>query len=724
MNKISLALFSAALLVACGDTIENQMGMDVVDSVADLPKCTGSNEGEQALVKGETSVRVCVDGEWFATASGEAADFSCKTEELKDGSGLKIVCNGDSIGVVLNGEKGKDGKNGKNGEDGKDGEDGEDGKAGTGCSMKEKTDSTVTVVCGDSTMVIEIGAGSKVDTAEFDPECVSVSLDSLVGYTQKGPFMKGSTVYLYELSNGRTLKQTNGNFTSNITRDDGRYKFNARELVSQYAMVIVDGYYRNEVTGEVSQAPIRLKAITDMRRHASGVTNSVNVNILTHLEFERVYYLVTQKQKTVKQAKRQAQEEIFKIFHMELDENTNAEDMDVFGASDADAALLAISILLQADRTESEMSALLTEISNEMVETGEWKGDRADSIKAAMADWVFTKDLVKFRENVEGWGLNGGGAIGNFEKFIESFVAEEIFGEKACAKNDDGKIMNVKNELSVHAGETYQCWDGMIAKKSTFTGYNKEIEDGKHLECGGEIESIDLSYGKMIDWRDRQIYRTIKVNVNDETIEMMAENLNYDYRVKVKDEMVSSGNSCYKGEADSCSKYGRLYSWGAAMDSAGLFSSGGVGCGYNRTCTPMKNARGICPEGWHLPDSTTWLGLERVANFVAYFEMHYDEDAAFADTTVGRIFKSQTGWDGDNGSDNIGLTLLPAGMARKIDPRYDYYQGTGRYTYFWTSSYDRSQNAACGISVDYKKGYASGCSIHSDYGYSVRCVKD
>ena len=169
--KQPLAVISAALLlVACGDTVENvnQMGMDVVDSVADLPKCTSSNEGEQAFVKGEPTVRVCIEGEWFATASGDAGDFSCKTEELKDGSGLKIICNGDSIGVVLNGEKGDSGKDGKDGSDGKD-------------------------------------ADLPSDTLEADSEQVAVSLDSLAGYSQKGPFLKGSTVYLYELSNGRTL---------------------------------------------------------------------------------------------------------------------------------------------------------------------------------------------------------------------------------------------------------------------------------------------------------------------------------------------------------------------------------------------------------------------------------------------------------------------------------------------------------------------------------------
>ena len=148
---ISLAL-GTLILVACGgETTENvtnisQMGMDVVSSVGDLPKCSADNEGELAFVKGETSARICVDGKWFATkesvsdtvvlagdtvlvskidtlvlagdtvflAGGkdtvlvskidtlfiEGSDLSCETKPLADSSGLKILCNGDSIGVA------------------------------------------------------------------------------------------------------------------------------------------------------------------------------------------------------------------------------------------------------------------------------------------------------------------------------------------------------------------------------------------------------------------------------------------------------------------------------------------------------------------------------------------------------------------------------------------------------------------------------------------------
>ena len=443
-SKLSLAFLSAVFLAACGDTENvteiNQMGMDVVTKVGDLPKCTKDNEGELAFVKGESSTRICVEGEWFVTASGDggSADFSCKTEELEDKSGLKIICNGDSIGVVLNGSDGKDGKQGKDGKDGKDGEDGKDGTA---------------------------------DTTMADPEREAVSLDSLAGYTQKGPFLKGATVYLYELSDGRTLKQTNGNFTSKITRDDGHYKFSARDLVSQYAMLVVDGYYRNEVTGDKSDSPIRLTALTDMRKRSS-----VNVNLLTHMELDRVYNLVTRsdstgKKLTVKQAKRQAQKEILKQFHIVLDDSTDAESMDVFGSSDADAALLAVSVLLQGDSSTTDLSVLLTEISNDIAEYGEWKNDSA---KVAIADWALNAEgrgvFEKIRNNVMNWGLSEN--VPEFEKYLRSYY-EEVLGLGKCG--GDGNSVNtvkaITNPKSRFYSDSVICADMKGTRWLPYAGF-------------------------------------------------------------------------------------------------------------------------------------------------------------------------------------------------------------------------------------------------------------
>ena len=473
MKNVSLKKSAIAgilfLLVACGDetTQINQIGMDVVASEDDLPECTGSNEGEQVFVKGETSTRICVDGEWQATgdtvyvSSGRDTivvagdtifmqsaedtvyvkdnDFSCTTKELADSSGLKIVCNGDSIGVVLNGAKGDKGEDGLNGTK---------GDSGAGCTLKDRTDTTVTVTCGDSTMVIQLGHAADGDT-------MTINLESLVGYTQKGPFLKGSSVYLYEL-NG-SLNQTNGNFTSVIADDDGRYRFRTRGLKYPYAMIVVDGYYRNEVTGETSDAPIRLRAITDV---SSRVTGSANVNLLTHLEFDRVNSLATGPGKLkLKEAKHKAQTEILSAFGIDtnLVKNVQSEDMDVFGESEADAALLAISVLLQGDGNAADLSVRLTELADDLVD-GKWDGNNSETLKAQLADWIAEADaegrLGKFRSNVRGWNLSD--TVPVFEKFVRNFYSRvNELGKCGSEEIPVGMVKNVKNPKSKYYANGY-----------------------------------------------------------------------------------------------------------------------------------------------------------------------------------------------------------------------------------------------------------------------------
>ena len=711
--KKQLSLAAAAFLIAaCGDTVENinQTGMDVVADAKDLPKCTADNEGDLAFVKKDNSTRVCVNGEWFVTTSegSAAADFSCKTEELKDKSGLKIVCNGDSIGVVLNGSDGKDGKQG---------EAGKDGDAGTGCEITDRNDTAVVVKCGESTMTIDLNIGLPNDTAEADSERTPISLDSLVGFTQKGPFLKGSTVYLYELSDGRTLKQTNGNFTSNITQDNGRYKFLARDLVSQYAMVVVDGYYRNEVTGVSSNAPIRLKAITDMRKR-----NSVNVNILTHLEFERVYHLVTRgdkdgKKQTVKKAKQQAQKEIMDIFSIKLGDGTDAEDMDVFGSSDADAALLAISILLQGDRTESEMMALLSEISTDIAEDGLWNSARADTIKAQMADWAFGQELVKFRKNVNGWGLTApGDSVGDFEKYIYNFIAETYDIDVCEAPSTDEQT--IQNKLSAFSGRSFQCYLGS-EEDSLENATWVDVRDSSYLNYDAQY----AIYGHLIDWRDRRLYNTWKFYAVNQTTGphyelhyngryIMAENLDFDYRIGNK----SYGTYCYDDICNRKEPYGRLYTWASAMDSAGLYSSDGAGCGYNKSCSDLDLRRGVCPEGWH------------IMSVAEYEYLVYQTEYETIDTLASYYFKTQRGWDdytvGDksfdgNGVNEHGFSIYPAG-GRLWDGDY---VDAGRCAFFWLSSEKTSTMA--NIWWAHSDPSVGKLTISDKReAYSVRCVKN
>jgi hypothetical protein len=236
--------------------------------------------------------------------------------------------------------------------------------------------------------------------------------------------------------------------------------------VSQYALIVVDGKYRNEVTGKSTTTSIKLQAYTNMLARKSA-----NVNLLTHLEKDRVYYLVTHDKDRVKVAKKKAQIEIFKQFHIDAsDFNQESEELNVFGNSDADAALLAISILLQRDSSETDLSVLLTDISGDMESDGAWN----DSAKRAeIADWAATADssikdsasqLATFRKNVKNWGLGGKNTVvPDFEKYIRKFSSIEN-GLGVCGEGDNkkGTIKHITNKHSKYYAKSYTDTTQMV----------------------------------------------------------------------------------------------------------------------------------------------------------------------------------------------------------------------------------------------------------------------
>ena len=150
-----------------------------------------------------------------------------------------------------------------------------------------------------------------------------------------------------------------------------------------------------------------------------------------------------------------------------------------------------------------------------------------------------------------------------------------------------------------------------------------DIESSLSIVVSSSVESSSsswepYSYGELIDKRDGQTYKTIKIG--EQT--WMAENLNYAYLqpTSTKD----SSSECYNNEPDSCAKYGRLYLWSAAMDSAAIFSKDGKDCGdwkyqnvyENPSCNtqPHKGVQGVCPESWHIPTKTDINTFSQYAN--------------------------------------------------------------------------------------------------------------
>lgn len=174
----------------------------------------------------------------------------------------------------------------------------------------------------------------------------------------------------------------------------------------------------------------------------------------------------------------------------------------------------------------------------------------------------------------------------------------------------------------------------------------------------------DVEYDVLTDERDGQTYRTVKIG--DQT--WMAENLNYAYAADTlyeKDRACLSISNIYDLQAEpvrTCDVFGRLYSYGAAMDSAAVFGDDGKGCSTG-SCTPNEQVRGICPEGWRLPSNEDWNTLFNTAGGAS---------------VAGKKLKSRIGWNfNGNGTDDYGFSVTPSGTDSKV---------LHYHTAFWASN--------------------------------------
>ena len=256
---------------------------------------------------------------------------------------------------------------------------------------------------------------------------------------------------------------------------------------------------------------------------------------------------------------------------------------------------------------------------------------------------------------------------------------------------------------------------GNDAKSSSSAG--KEVSSSsEEMKSAWDYLNPDIDYGEFTDERDGQVYKTVKIGGQV----WMAENLNYaytgvPYNFSYNNDVYTSDSTswCYDNDPTNCAKYGRLYTWAAAMDSVGSNR-----CGYGKTCRVASASsailvRGICPKGWHLPSNDEWKAL------IVAVDGSITEYTS--SNTAGSKLKSVTGWyDDGNGEDTFGFSALPAGIR---DGRGSYYYYEGDFASFWSSTENYS-NPAYKVTLFNDKDGASLISDNKADGHSVRCLKD
>jgi len=291
----------------------------------------------------------------------------------------------------------------------------------------------------------------------------------------------------------------------------------------------------------------------------------------------------------------------------------------------------------------------------------------------------------------------------NDEPAVESSSAAEHSSSSSSAQKNSSSSEKARSQSSSSekSGKSSSSANDVSSSSEklseTSSSSADKMESSSNSEflatpCKTETED-NCEYGTVLDDRDGQTYKTVKIG--DQW--WMAENLNYE----------TDNSFCYNDSAEYCEKYGRLYTWAAAIDSVKLANDADnpLDCGYGRECGLTGKVQGICPSGWHLPSYDEWNALFT---------------AVGGQLNAGKVLKSQTGWySNGNGTDAFGFSALPAGD-RYYSGGFDY---DGYHAYFWSATEDNSGYAYSMFLYYYSKlAYLGDGS--KNYGFSVRCLKD
>ena len=215
-------------------------------------------------------------------------------------------------------------------------------------------------------LMLSCAKSSSDDSKSEDTDTSTSSAVTVSGKVQKGPYVQGTEITVRELDSSMT--PTGNTFTGTIDDNTGSFSIKGT-LTNKIVELSGDGYYFNEVSGTLSSAKLTLSALSDITDNSS-----VNVNLMTHLEKKRVEYLMDYSKMTFAAAKTQAQTEILKIFNIENVTLGNSETLDISKSGDGNAVLLAISAILQSDKTEAELTELLSTINTDIRTDGTLDG--------------------------------------------------------------------------------------------------------------------------------------------------------------------------------------------------------------------------------------------------------------------------------------------------------------------------------------------------------------
>ena len=517
---------------------------------------------------------------------------------------------------------------------------------------------------------------------------------TVYGLAQNGPYADSSVVKLTALDES-TLESTEQVFTGMVEGGFGGYSVKAESLKSNIARVSVTGKYLEAKSGRLSEKELTLYALTDLNVH-----DSVNVNLFTTLEYERVRELVKNKKLSFADAKKQARNELLDAFHVAIkDEKGNDVNFDdpekwsVYGIRDIenrdeDKVLMGLTAIFSSYSGNS-FESFVKVFAEDFAKDGKWDSDSTRKKIANAAynlnesilsgDVIIPANLDAIRNTMTKWrsiyttGFDlsdlAGGILPDFERVIDGFWLAE-YGLDKCdnsnlgkvAKTSFGKYFTCKNDNRTRTGIR---WLSSSALESNTYGIKCDGTD--YFMTPGSVDSslIVCDFGK---WRSAlDVERKVGLCTSEKENSLEDTDL-FGYVCKSKKWEIYTDTL-----EDKIS--GKRYAYRKAAGIYWMIDD------WRDTTFTWAEAQ--CPDGWKLPTEDEWEELSKQLAGVT---------ANGSQLNLVHVGESNTWWSSTEKNDSLAVTAN---------------------VWHHPRSYDESLRFTLSISA-----------LEKDYRAAIRCVKE
>lgn len=338
----------------------------------------------------------------------------------------------------------------------------------------------------------------------------------LSGQALKGPFALGATMSVNEQN--ASLSPTGKVYNVQTTDYLGNFSV-PTGVGTNLVEIIGDGFYMDDLTGQLSAAQIQLRAIVDL-----SVNAKPTVNVLTSLQEQRLKTLMSQGM-SYAAAYTQSQAEVLAAFGIDstkVNSLSTLYSMQYSGTTDADAVLLATSVVLSQMATDAaktngttepaELSNYINTFASQIANTG---AITSSTFIAARNLAETEVNLSAVRSNVDSYYAKYGLSIvaPKFEEWIDKtgagIVPQRLVPVTSLAFTDvsgadPGQLITsnvvtiaglgagVLAPVSVSAGAT------IIKNNAAVTGVYAEVQDGDTIAMRVTSSGYDETNTAMI----------------------------------------------------------------------------------------------------------------------------------------------------------------------------------------------------------------------------------